>query len=295
VRNWRVITAIAAVVLAAIAGVLVWQYVDEADERAEEDNELVDIVVADGPIARGTTGAAAIANEQFGVEKFRRESVRDTFIRPADEEELRALRDLIAVTEIPSGTPIQREFFIERGQTEGFSGLVEEGKQAISITVDDSHGVAGLVKPNDWVNVLLTMTITDLRNPGGTGVDTTAFLIPGVEVLAVGTTTELGNQAQVTRSNDTNGDGRIDENDDADTVQTVQRGLLTLAVTPRQAQQIAHAVSQGTIYLSLNPDGFEPGDFTVPAEIVEAINLFDQPLTTVEDALRTIREAQPRG
>ncbi|GIU87649.1 MAG: hypothetical protein KatS3mg009_2164 [Acidimicrobiia bacterium] len=56
VRNWRVVTAVAAVVLAAVAGVLVWQYTDEADERAEADQELVEVYVAAEPVPRGRLG-----------------------------------------------------------------------------------------------------------------------------------------------------------------------------------------------------------------------------------------------
>ena len=40
-RNWRIISTIAAVVLAAIAGVLVWKYVTDADTRAEHNKGFV--------------------------------------------------------------------------------------------------------------------------------------------------------------------------------------------------------------------------------------------------------------
>ena len=38
----------------------------------------------------------------------------------------------------------------------------------------------------------------------------------------------------------------------------------------------------GTVYLSLNPPDFKPGEFKNPTEIVDAINLFDQPLPLVQ-------------
>ena len=64
-------------------------------------------------------------------------------------------------------------------------------------------------------------------------------------------------------------------------------------MTPRQAEQIVQATTIGTVYLSLNPPGFNTRQFKTPEEIVEAINLFDQPLTLVDSTLATIRQNQP--
>jgi hypothetical protein len=49
------------------------------------------------------------------------------------------------------------------------------------------------------------------------------------------------------------------------------------------------------MYLSLNPPGFDPKKFTSPEEIVEALNLFDQPLSLVQSTLTTIEQNQPAG
>jgi len=296
VRNWRVITAIAAVVLAAVAGVLVWQYVDEADDRAADKYDPVEVVVADGDIAAGTTGASAIDNDRFKVARFNRESVKPDWVRPGDDAALRALRDLIAVADIPDGQPIVAGFFAQRGETGSFSGFVAEGMQAITINVDDARGVAGFVKPGDIVSVLASVGRDSLyveSAPGGAlrlNPATTAFVLPAAKVLAVGQTTELGTSRAVTRSRDTNGDGRVDEQDEPDEQQqTVSRGLITLEVTPRQAEQLVQATTfASTVYLSLNPAGFDPATFASPEEVVEAVNWFDVGLTRVQDVLRRL-------
>ena len=49
--------------------------------------------------------------------------------------------------------------------------------------------------------------------------------------------------------------------------------------TPRQAEQIIQGTTLGTVWLSLNPPGFNPGTFKTPTEIVDQINLFDQTLS----------------
>ena len=75
--------------------------------------------------------------------------------------------------------------------------------------------------------------------------------------------------------------------------ETQPASLITLEVTPRQAEQIVQATTIGTMYLSLNPPGFDPKKFTTPQEIVEALNLFDQPLSLVQSTLTTIAQNQP--
>lgn len=302
-RNWRVITAIAAVMLAALAGVLVWQYVDKADERAEDDKEPVEVLVAANDIARGTpvpapagddttdTTSGVTVDDLFDTRMFDQDDVENDWLTP---DTVGQIQSLVAAADIPAGLPIVADQFIARGEVEGFDGLVDDGKQAITISVDETHGVAGFVLPGDSINVLLTVEIGDLAQQGGGTATATAFLLPGLKVLAVGQTTELGTQTQPTYSTDTNGDGEINSDDEADDTpaETVRRGLLTLEVTPRQAEQIAHANMEGIMYLSLNPDGFDVTTFQSPEEIVEAINLFDQDLPRVREALELLAQAQ---
>ena len=63
---------------------------------------------------------------------------------------------------------------------------------------------------------------------------------------------------------------------------TASSGLLTLEVTPRQAEQIAQGQSLGSFYLTLDAPGTDPSKFTAPGEIVETWNLFDQHLSVVD-------------
>jgi pilus assembly protein CpaB len=290
VRNWRIVTALAAVVLAAAAGVLVWQYVDDADERARGDEAQVEILVAARAIPPGTDGGA---DGIFAVEEFPRRLVPEGAVAARDRADLGSL---LAVTGIPEGVPIVRAAFAEqlRGGDAGLA--VPEGKQAITISVDPTRGVAGFVRPGDSVNVLAVLDRGSLHaelGPGGdlTPVPTaTKFLLAGVTVLAVDRTTVLGNHARATT--DTNNDGRIDEQDEGDAAPQ-NLGLLTLEVTPRQAAQLAHAGAYSTLYLTLNPSGFAPEDFTDPGEVVEAVNLFDGAPATLQDvARRVLRERQ---
>ena len=55
--------------------------------------------------------------------------------------------------------------------------------------------------------------------------------------------------------------------------------LITLQVTPRQAEQIVQGTTLGTVWLSLNPPDFNAGKFKSPTEIVDA----DQPVQPAAD------------
>jgi pilus assembly protein CpaB len=282
----RIMTAIGAVVLAVIAGVLVLQYVGGADDRAQGDLELVDVLVASKDIPRGTSGAQVL-DGYVENKQFTKASRPPASLEPGDAADI---REMFSAATIPAGQPLSSTLFVAEADQGAALGMAE-GMQAISVNVDETHGVAGFIAPGDSVNMLLTL---DAKNTFSTNPDAvdktaklTAFMLPGLKVLAVGQTTTTG--ADTAPRTDTNGDGKIDDDDRAEgSDATNQVGLITFEVTPRQAEQIAHATFSGTIYLSLNAPGFDVSEFTTPEEIVEMVNLFDQPMTKLDEVMAAL-------
>jgi pilus assembly protein CpaB len=277
VRNWRVLTAVAAVILAAGASVLAYTYLTQADARAQDKTVLVPVLVAKQQIPKGTPGKSAIDSSLLEVKKVPRE------VLPSDARiDDAGLSGLVASSAIAKGQFVVKDSFVAATEINGFSTTVKGGKEALSLSVDMTHGVAGFIQPNDNINVLVTMDIEDKLGAAGT-LKTTAFLIPGLRVLAVGSTT-AGSAAATTGT-------------PGATTQTTQpaqqQGLITVEATPRQAEQLAHAMNVGTIMLSLNPPNFDAASFKTPAEIVEAFNLFDQPLSVLQSIEQQINNAKP--
>lgn len=268
-RNWRVLTAVVAVVLALLAGVLAWQYLSDADERAEEDAELVDVLVAVEDIPVGTSGATVLQDDLIGEERVPQRAVPVDALLPGDEE---TIAELVAAGPIGAGQFIVTSSFRSAAIVSGLAGTLEDGQQAISFQVDDTRAVGGFVSPGDSVNIVLNLDIESLTG-GVAAVNTTAFLLPGIEVLAVGDTTAV--QTRQT------GEGETERRD-------IPAGIITVRVDARQALQIAHAQQNGSIFLSLNPRDSDPE--TSP-EIVEAVNLFDQDLAQV----RAVQEQLQAG
>ena len=107
----------------------------------------------------------------------------------------------------------------------GLPSLIPPGMRAVSVRVNEIVSVAGFVTPGTRVDVLLTGT------PGGTGEQQTTTVLQNVAVLASGHTLErtATGEAQTT-------------------------AVITLLVSPDDAQRLTLASSEGHIQLALrNP------------------------------------------
>jgi pilus assembly protein CpaB len=269
-----VLVAIAAVVLAGAAAYLSYEYAHKADTRAQKNVERVSVLVAKNDISKGTTAAQALNSGLIGSK-----SVPRGVLPPAAVANAADLTDKIAVGSIAKGQFIVTESFVKAAEVGGFSSSIPKGKEAITIPVDPSHGVAGFVQPGDRVNVLWTGPQTDQKGGVRGGPDRiTGFLLPGVKVLAVGETTANTAPAEGAATS-----GQAAGANPSNAAAGQSKGLITLEVTPRQAEQVAHGISLGAFCLSLNTPGFDPSGFTPPAEIVETWNLFDQHVAVVDE------------
>jgi pilus assembly protein CpaB len=109
---------------------------------------------------------------------------------------------------------------------EGISSTIEPGYRAVSVQITDVSGVAGLIQPNSRVDVLFT-------RPGTMAEATTSLILQNVKVLSTGRMVPQG-QAVDTR--------------------TPRSPVVTLLLTPPDAQKLELAKNQGRISLSLrNP------------------------------------------
>ncbi len=265
---------------AAIAGVLVWKYLTNADSRAEKDKHLVSVLVAKTQIDRGALFDQQLSSNNFETKQIPQDSLPPNYIKPASNDQLLAVyKGKVAATTIYTGTPLVSDQWVSATNIiSTVSGAIPKGSQAITMSLDQNHAVGGFVTPGDRVNVILNFSITDDKGQD-TGHKATAFLLPGLKVLAVGSSTVLPQTTGGNTANTTPGAST------STTSQIQPSSLITVQVTPRQAEQIVQGTTLGTVWLSLNPPGFDPGTFKNPTEIVDEINLFNQ----------TLSEAKTRG
>jgi pilus assembly protein CpaB len=70
--------------------------------------------------------------------------------------------DRIARRSIMAGEPMSRDMVIKQGDSGVTAANIAKGMRAISINVTPPQGVAGLVLPNDRVDVLMNISVRDL-------------------------------------------------------------------------------------------------------------------------------------
>ena len=278
-RNWRIISTIAAVVFAAVAGILVWKYLNSADTRAQSNKHLVTVLVAKGQIARGTLFDQALSEKMFEAKQIPKDSLPpDALTQETDAQLLTVFKGKVANSNIFTGTPIVSDEFVQASQLiSTVSGAIPTGKEAITVSLDQTHAVGGFVTPGDHVNMMLNFPVTDTGN-GGTSHKVTAFLLPDLKVLAVGSSTVL--PASPTAAGSTN--GQLTNATTTTVPQNQPASLITLQVSPREAEQIVQGTTVGTVWLTLDPPDFTPGKFKNPTEIVDEINLFNQTLPELQ-------------
>ncbi|NJO22459.1 MAG: Flp pilus assembly protein CpaB, partial [Sphingomonadales bacterium] len=99
----------------------------------------------------------------------------------------------IVLTGIAKNEPILVSKVSAPGQRPSLSLMIEDGKTAVTIRVDDVLGVAGFVQPDDRVDVLLTRADRSGK-PGGTAY--TDLLLQNTRVLAIDQLADRNTQAK---------------------------------------------------------------------------------------------------
>lgn len=230
----RGVSLIVALVLAAFATAAWVSYVRSIEKRAIDGNATVQVYVAGDVIPAGTTAEQADANKllvKTGVPK--------RLVAEGAVTELPQLRGTVASVTIQKGEQILRSRFTSPEQAARLL-QIPPGLHAMSVEVAAPPGVGGFVQPHDRVSVIAKVE-RENSDP------LVKFLLQDVEVLAVGSRTTVAQPASGSR-----------EAAREETQPTANdRMLLTLAVSPYQAEQLAFAVLEGSVYFTLLPPGSE--------------------------------------
>src|SRR5206468_8094363 len=113
---------------------------------------------------------------------------------------------------------------------------ITEGIRAVSVKVNEVVGVAGFVVPGTHVDVMVTLRRTDAKD------SMTRVVVSDIQVLTAGTRYDQGKSR----------DG-----------QPIPTSVVTLLVTPSDAERIALAASEGEVMLTLrNPMDRKPTETT---------------------------------
>jgi pilus assembly protein CpaB len=218
-RRGNLIVLLIAIVMGGMAAFMARSWLQR---QTVEQPTNATIVIAAEPLKFGTT----LTKENVKEIPWSGPTIPAAF---ATTEELFKDGRRAVLAPLERNEPVLRAKVTGPGQRASLSSLLEEGKRAVTVRVDDVKGVAGFVLPADRVDVVLIRTET--RQPASTTETYSDVLVEHVKVLAVD---QLANERQE---------------------QPTVAKAVTLEVTTEQAQKILLASNIGKISLILRQAG----------------------------------------
>lgn len=221
-RNKRFLFVLAgALIFGLLAAVSVSRYLSSAQAYTKNLNR---IAVAKVAIPVGTK----IIPEQLMMVQFPKESTPDgTFEAPEK------LTDRVAVVNIAAREPITESRLAPEGTAGGLSAVIPEGYRAMTVKVDDVVGISGFIMPGTLVDVVVVIRPDDTSAQG----PISKIVLQNIKVLANGQNID-----------------KPENQRDANSVKVV-----TLLVTPEQAEKLALASSEGKLQLVMR-NSIDQGD-----------------------------------
>ncbi|MDP2774377.1 MAG: Flp pilus assembly protein CpaB [Nocardioides sp.] len=225
---------VAAVVVAALGATLVFLYAQNAESRAEERFETVQVLVATQQIEPGEPIDAALT-----AGKISQQDVTVGSLLPGATDQAAVFKGQVALTTVYPGEQLLPAKFGVATDVEAASTLpIPDGLQAISVNMGDPERVAGFVNPG--AEVVVYWYGVDAR----TGQSVARILHERVLVLGTGSTTQVA----TTTTTDPTG---------AETVEQLPRTLLTFALNQKDVERTIFAQRNGELVLGLVNDKSE--------------------------------------
>ena len=149
----RTMILIAAVAVGLLAAFALVNYVSGVEDRANDGAERVPVLVVREDIPKGTSGTAVIEQAFIAEDKIARNFLPATAITDLDQ-----IVGKVAFNDFASNQILVDGMFVDPAISQvGFSELLEGDNVAISISVDQVAGVAGLLVPGDEVDIFTTL------------------------------------------------------------------------------------------------------------------------------------------
>ncbi len=233
------------------AFILLFGFFKTKEMRLNALEEPVVAVVAKKDISEGER----LSRSQLALNQFPRR-----FVQPAAASSFEEVEGLVAVSPLLKGEQILQTKLLPVGEKGGISQKIAKGMRAFSVETDEVSGVSGLIRPNNFVDILVTFEMEDTTANLQT---TTHTLVQRVLVLAVDT--DAGASKTASEKN-VLGTALF-----ANSLSHQRKKTLTLALTPKQVQEVEFAKQQGTISFSLRPQWEEEPLDLQPTSAIDVV------------------------
>jgi len=275
VGSRRTLILVAAIAIGAVAAFLVWGYVGNIQNKAYGNAEKVRVFVVKKAVSKGTYGEEAKSQKLIVEDEIPKRFFPPNAIRNLDAD----LGGKVAVNDLAVNQIVTTDMFADpvAVQTTFADRLAKIGNKdqtAITISVDTVHGVAGLLQPGDYVNIMSTQTCdasastTGKSGSSGSGSSSTSsdnsacsagsnvlfglqarYIYQKVQILAIDQT-PVAQPGEVQSASDSSASS-------AKSTGVQNRGMITLIVPADAAQYIA-SLNASNLYLTLVPRDYKP-------------------------------------
>jgi pilus assembly protein CpaB len=231
-RTNHVVTLLFALVMGGIAALLSRHWLATHAHSPPDAERTGTIVVAAKPLPFGTV----LATDNVAEIPWAAKALPEGAFATTDE----LLKDgrRVVLSPLEPNEPVLRSKTTGPGQRASLSSLLQDGKRAVTVRVDDVRGVAGFILPGDFVDVVLIAEDASARRESYS-----ETLLQNLKVLAV--------------------DQLASERQEQPTVPKA----VTLEVTPEQAQKILLATNVGRLSLTLRR--LADGSFAASRRVTE--------------------------
>lgn len=205
-------------VLAVVAGVLIFQWTSGVERKApvaSKQTNMVSVVVAKKVLTRGMK----LNEEMLQIRKFTAASRPEGAFANVDNVAGRVLNQDVGANEAITTMKLADASVLGGG----VSALIEPGKRAMAVKGNAVMGLSGFVRPGDRVDVIVTMIVGPNDKP------VTKIVLERVKVLATGKQLRPPDEKGKTASVD----------------------IYTLELTPEESELLALAASRGSLHFAL--------------------------------------------
>ena len=225
-----------ALLLGLGAAIGVASYLSGVRAQVQKEVDPVETLVAQENIPAGTSIKDLAAKGRLG-----RVAIPKKYVAEGAINSLETLDESVTAVSVSRGEQLTPAKF-EPVNEAGLSYAIPKGMVALTIPLDEVRGVGTMMQPGDEVSILVTFS------PGPEGEDSTRTLLQKVPVLAVGKVMEKASKPKP------NGvlAGARQIGPAAQPAEEPKR-IITLAVTPSNAEKVVFAQEQGKVWLSLMP------------------------------------------
>lgn len=241
-KNWLLLAgAIALGVLAFfLSNSVISNRMAQIEAELKAGRETIAVVVA----AHNLEPGDVISNDSAAIREFPKEFLHESALTSGEFDKISGEALLVGVR---AGEPILPVYTVTRGGAY-FSGSIKEGRRALTIEVDELSSIAGMVRPGDRIDLI--MTAKPPKQAVGPVQTEEAFTFPllsDVEVLATG-------RAQ--RGTSGSGEGY---------------STVTLNVTPQEANAIIAAKAESKVTAVLRSPKEEGGNPSVATSVSDVV------------------------